>query len=62
MLIHTTLGLVERDELTVSDVIEWHDNARVIATEWRKGDEIVRRDVYVNMLRSPAQEIAQEML
>jgi hypothetical protein len=49
--IYTTKGLVEFDQLTVADVVTMEENARVIATEWRLGEELVRRDVYVNMLR-----------
>lgn len=51
MKIYTTKGLVELDQLTVADVVTMEDNARVTATEWRMGDELVRRDVHVNMLR-----------
>lgn len=50
MRVHTTKGLIERDQLTVKDVIEEHDNARVVATEWYSGDELVRRDVHVSIL------------
>lgn len=51
MLVHTIKGLVEFDKLSMKDVITLEDNARVIATEWRLGDELVRRDVHVNILR-----------
>lgn len=51
MQVYTTKGLVERDQLSVKDVFEEHDNARVHATEWFLGDELVRRDVNVNILR-----------
>ena len=50
-LIHTTHGLVPASALEVKDVVTFEDNARVIATEWRKGDELVRRDVWVSILR-----------
>lgn len=50
-LIHTKDGLISSAELEVSDIVEWHDNARVTATEWRRNGEIVRRDVNVNILR-----------
>ena len=50
-LIQTAIGLVPIGELEVTDVTELSDNARVTATEWRKGGELVRRDVHVNMLR-----------
>jgi hypothetical protein len=51
MLVTTTLGLVERDRLQAKDIIEEHDNARVIATEWFLDGEMVRRDVHVSILR-----------
>lgn len=51
MKVLTTLGLVERSELEVKDVISEEDNARVSATEWYKDGELVRRDVNVNVLR-----------
>ena len=51
MFIHTKNGLIEREKLVVRDLIEEHDNARVTATEWYLGDELVRRDVHVNILR-----------
>lgn len=51
MLVHTTKGLVERDLLRAQDIITEEDNARVIATEWFLGDELVRRDCWVSMLR-----------
>lgn len=50
-LIHTKDGLISSTELEVKDIVEWHDNARVTATEWRRNGEIVRRDVNVNILR-----------
>jgi len=50
-LIHTKDGLISSADLEVKDIIEWHDNARVTATEWRRNGEIVRRDVNVNILR-----------
>lgn len=51
MKVHTTKGLVELSQLDVTDKVEVHDNARVIATEWRMDGEVVRRDVNVNILR-----------
>ena len=50
MLVHTTAGLVPAERLTVEDITEWHENARVTATEWRMDGELVRRDVHVNIL------------
>lgn len=46
MKVQTTLGLIERAELTVKDVIQESENARVTATEWYLKDELVRRDVW----------------
>lgn len=54
MKIYTTRGLIDRDQLTVQDVISDEQNARVTATEWRMGDELVRRDVHVNILAPQA--------
>lgn len=51
MKVHTTKGLIDRDQLRTSDVITEEDNARVVATEWFLGDEMVRRDVHVSILR-----------
>ena len=48
--VHTTKGLINRDLLEVRDIVSDEDNARVIATEWFLGDELVRRDVAVSIL------------
>lgn len=53
-LVHTTKGLIERDLLTVEDIVTDEDNARIIATEWRLEGELVRRDVTVSVLRGHA--------
>ena len=58
MDVHTTLGLVPFEDLDVKEVVEMHDNARVIATEWRKDGNLVRRDVIVSILRG--QSVAGE--
>jgi len=50
MLVHTIKGLIDRDRLTVKDVITEEETARVTATEWYLEDELVRRDVNVNVL------------
>jgi len=62
MLIHTTKGLIERSELAVKDIIDEQENARVTATEWYLGDELVRRDVNVNILRGLSLGAEQESL
>lgn len=51
MKVFTTKGLVDRDQLIAKDIIEEHDNARNVITEWFMGDELVRRDVHVSVLR-----------
>ena len=48
--VHTTKGLVDRDNLVVSDIVSDEPNARVIATEWHLEGELVRRDVAVSIL------------
>lgn len=62
MKVFTKNGLMERAELTVKDIVEEHDNARVTATEWYAGAELVRRDVNVNILRGLALGAQQESL
>lgn len=51
MQVQTNKGLIDRDLLTIRDVVEEYDNARVSATEWFLEGELVRRDVNVNVLR-----------
>jgi len=51
MLVQTTKGLIERDQLIIKDIVSEEDNSRITATEWYLGDELVRRDVNVNVLR-----------
>lgn len=53
-MVHTAKGLIERERLTVKDIITEGDNDRAIATEWFLGDELVRRDVAVSMLSGVA--------
>lgn len=42
---------VERDALDVTHHMSFEDNANVHAVEWRLAGELVRRDVWVNVLR-----------
>jgi hypothetical protein len=51
MQIETIKGMIDREQLVVKDIIEENDNARVTATEWYFGEELVRRDCNINMLR-----------
>jgi len=50
-LVYTTKGLVPFRALAVQDVVTGTDNSREIATEWRMDGELVRRDVWVSLLR-----------
>lgn len=61
-MIYTAKGLLPLSQLTVSDHITLDDNARVTATEWRMGDELVRRDVHVNLLRGLSMDGQQATL
>lgn len=49
--VQTKNGLVDRSSLTVKDIVQEHPNARVVATEWYLGTELVRRDVAVSILQ-----------
>lgn len=35
---------------TVRDIVSWEGGARVIATEWYEGDELIRRDAWASIL------------
>ena len=52
MLVQTAKGLIEMEKLVVNQSLTTEDNAMVTVTEWYLGDELVRRDVHVNILRS----------
>lgn len=62
MKVHTTEGLVERDQLQAKDIITEEDNARVVATEWFLGEKLVRRDVHVSILRGHSLGAEQESM
>jgi len=62
MLVHTIKGLIERDQLSVKDIVTEDVNSRAIATEWYLGDELVRRDVAVSLLRGIGLGAQQESL
>lgn len=62
MKVHTTKGLIERELLEVTDIIENHDNARVTITQWRLDGELVRQDVNANILQGLALCSEQEEL
>lgn len=59
MKVMTTKGLIDHDQLSIKDVVEWGDNHRKVASEFYLGKELVRRDVAVSALR-PIEAVAQE--
>jgi hypothetical protein len=52
--VYTTHGLVDRDRLTMQVISVETESAVEIACEWRLGDELVRRDAWINFLRGQA--------
>ena len=54
MKVHTIHGLIDRDRLTVTDIVSEEENSRAIATEWHLDGELVRRDVAVSILQGQA--------
>ena len=52
--VQTIKGLVDRELLDVKEVVSETDNARVVATEWYLGGELVRRDAHAMILRTEA--------
>ncbi len=50
MLVQTTKGPMDAGNLDVQDVVSYAGNARIVATEWREGTELVRRDLWVSIL------------
>jgi hypothetical protein len=59
VMVFTKDGLKPRKDLVVKDIIQEHENARVIVTQWFLGEELVRQDVYANMLRQPQMQAEQ---
>lgn len=53
-LVHTTLGLLDRDQLEVKDIVSETDNSRCIRTEWYYQGQLVRADGHVAILRTQA--------
>ena len=53
MLVQTIKGLQDSDSLRVEDVVEWGDNHRKVITQWWDGNELVKQDVAVSILRGP---------
>lgn len=62
MKVLTTKGLVEFEQLQVRDIVEYGDNHRKIATEWYLGEELVKRDVAISVLRPIEAETVQGAL
>lgn len=50
MKVSTNKGLIDLADLVVNDVVTYEQNARVTSTEWMFNNELVRRDLNINML------------
>lgn len=59
MKVLTTKGLVDFDQLRVVDSVEVGDNYRKISSRWYLGDELVKGDAAVSMLR-PIESVAEQ--
>lgn len=55
--VFTTHGLVDRSQLELTPVISESPTAVEVALEWRLNGELVRRDLWVNVLRPPQMEM-----
>lgn len=51
MLVHTAVGLLDRSELRIEDVVNETEDARKIETKFWRGAELVRQDVTVSIWR-----------
>ena len=58
----TTKGLIEIEELEITDHVEVGDNYRKVATEYRHHGELVKRSVAVDGLRIPGSDAVQGKL
>jgi hypothetical protein len=52
--VQTARGLVDRERLEAKDVATEDEDSRVTVTEWYLEGELVRRDVWVSLLRGLA--------
>lgn len=52
--VHTIKGLIDRDRLTVKDIVTEDGSTRSIASEWYLGDELVKRSAWVDILEGQA--------
>jgi hypothetical protein len=61
--VYTIKGLIEIEELEISDLVETFHNCRKITTEYKHKGEVVRKDVAASMLRGPdgAQSVQGKM-
>lgn len=48
--VQTIKGLIDRDQLEVTDIVTEEGNARIIRTEWRHHGEVVKADCHVSIL------------
>ena len=48
--VNTIKGLIDRERLKVTDIVDEGSNHRSITTEWHLDGELVRRDAHVAIL------------
>lgn len=53
MKVQTAEGEMDVASLDIHDVVTYGENCRVTATEWYRQGKLVRRDIWVNVLKAP---------
>jgi hypothetical protein len=61
-LVQTTQGLLESDSLTVKDTSTIENDVRVTSTEWFLGEQLVRKDLNLNILCGQSMSGVQEQM
>ena len=61
-LVQTTQGLLESDSLTVKDTSTIENDVRVTSTEWFLGEQLVRKDLTLNILCGQSMSGVQEQM
>ena len=61
-LVQTTQGLLESDSLTVKDTSTIENDVRVTSTEWFLGEQLVRKDLNLNILCGQSMSGIQEQM
>ena len=50
----TEVGLIDRDQLRVVDVVTEENNSRAVVSQWFLGDKLVRQDTAVSIFQGQA--------